>query len=280
MRGLFEQLEESAAAVHARVPGAAPDVALVLGSGLGGAVRMLDAPEVIPLGDIPNVGVPSVSGHPGRLLFGTVGRLRLGVLQGRLHTYEGWSAAETAFPVRLLITLGARVVVLTNASGGVREGLAAGDWMVITDHLNLSGKNPLEGPNDARLGPRFPDLSQAYDPGLRALLLQAADAAGVPLHEGVYAMMSGPSYETPAEIRMLRTLGADAVGMSTVPEVIAAVHMGARVACLSCITNSAAGLGGALSHAEVEATARRSEEGGVRILRGFLDRVAGSSGPG
>jgi purine-nucleoside phosphorylase len=171
-------------------------------------------------------------------------------------------------------------VVLTNASGGVREGLAAGDWMVITDHLNLSGKNPLEGPNDARLGPRFPDLSQAYDPGLRALLVRAADAAGVPIHQGVYAMMSGPSYETPAEIRMLRTLGADAVGMSTVPEVIAAVHMGAAVACLSCITNAAAGLGGALSHAEVEATARRAEESGVRILRGFLDRVAGSFGPG
>ena len=280
MTGLFEQLEESAAAVRARVPGAAPDVALVLGSGLGGAVRMLESPQAIPLGDIPNVRVPSVSGHPGRLLFGTVGQLRVGVLQGRLHTYEGWSAAETAFPVRLLIALGARVVVLTNASGGVREGLAAGDWMVITDHLNLSGRNPLEGPNDARLGPRFPDLSQAYDPGLRALLVRAAAAAAVPLQEGVYAMMSGPSYETPAEIRMLRTLGADAVGMSTVPEVIAAVHMGARVACLSCVTNAAAGLGGALSHAEVEATARRAEEGGVRILRGFLDMVAGSSGPG
>ena len=280
MSDLFEQLEESAAAVRARVPGAAPEVALVLGSGLAGAVRMLESPETIPLGDVPNVRVPSVSGHPGRLLFGTVGRLRVGVLQGRLHTYEGWSAAETAFPVRLLVTLGARVVVLTNASGGVREGLAAGDWRVITDHLNLSGRNPLEGPNDARLGPRFPDLSQAYDPGLRALLVRASAAAAVPLQQGVYAMMSGPSYETPAEIRMLRTLGADAVGMSTVPEVIAAVHMGARVACLSCVTNAAAGLGGTLSHAEVEATARRAEEGGVRILRGFLDMVAGSSGPG
>ena len=207
-------------------------------------------------------------------------RLRVGVLQGRLHTYEGWSAAETAFPVRLLVTLGARVVVLTNASGGVREGLAAGDWMVITDHLNLSGKNPLEGPNDPRVGPRFPDLSQAYYPQLRAILHRAAHGAGVPLHEGVYAMMAGPSYETPAEIRMLRTLGADAVGMSTVPEVIAAAHMGARVACLSCVTNAAAGLGGALSHAEVEATAQRAEESGVRILRAFLGMLAGSSGPG
>ena len=280
MSRLREQLEESAAAVQARVPGATADVALVLGSGLSRAVRLLDAQEVVPLSDIPHVPTPSVSGHPGRLVFGRVGPLRVGVLQGRLHTYEGWSAAETAFPVRLLITLGARVVVLTNASGGVGEGLAPGDWMVITDHLNLSGKNPLEGPNDPRVGPRFPDLSRAYDPQLRAMLLRAADGVGVPLHEGVYAMMAGPSYETPAEIRMLRTLGADAVGMSTVPEVIAAVHMGARVACLSCVTNAAAGLGGALSHAEVEATAERAEESGVRVLRAFLGMVAGSSGPG
>ena len=157
---------------------------------------------------------------------------------------------------------------------------AAGDWMAITDHLNLSGRNPLEGPNDPRLGPRFPDLSHAYDPGLRALLVTAADRVGVPLQQGVYAMMAGPSYETPAEIQMLRRLGADAVGMSTVPEVIAAVHMGARVACLSCITNAAAGLGGTLSHAEVEATAQRAQEGGVRILRAFLEMLAGSSGPG
>ena len=276
----FDRLQESAAAVRARLPGAAPDVALVLGSGLSAAVRLLESPEVLPLADVPHAGVPRVSGHPGRLAFGRVGTLRLGVLQGRLHTYEGWTAAETAFPVRLLVTLGARVVVLTNASGGVREGLRPGDWMVITDHLNLSGKNPLEGPNDPRLGPRFPDLSRAYDPALRALLRQAAAGAGVPLHEGVYAMMAGPSYETPAEIRMLRTLGADAVGMSTVPEVIAAVHMGARVACLSCITNPAAGLGGALSHAEVEATAQRAEDAGVRILRAFLEMLPGSMPPG
>jgi len=280
MSRLLEQLEESAAAVRAVVPTAAPTVALVLGSGLAGAVRLLDGPEAVPLADIPHVPTPSVSGHPGRLVFGRVGPVRVGILQGRLHTYEGWTAAETAFPVRLLIALGARVVVLTNASGGVREGLAAGDWMVITDHLNLSGKNPLEGPNDPRVGPRFPDLSRAYDPQLRTLLLRAAEGAGVPLHEGVYAMMAGPSYETPAEIRMLRTLGADAVGMSTVPEVIAAVHMGACVACLSCVTNAAAGLGGALSHAEVEATAQRAEASGVQILRAFLGMLAGPSGPG
>ena len=241
---------------------------------------MLEDLESLPLADVPHVGVPAVSGHPGRLAFGRAGRVPVAVLQGRLHTYEGWSAAETAYPVRLLITLGARILVLTNASGGVREGFRAGDWMLVTDHLNLSGRNPLEGPNDPRLGPRFPDLSRAYDPALRALMVQAAEAAGVPLHEGVYAMMAGPSYETPAEIRMLRKLGADAVGMSTVPEVIAAVHMGARVACLSCITNAAAGLGGALSHAEVETAARAAEENGTRILRAFLDLLAGPEGPG
>ncbi len=280
MSSLFDHLQEAAAAVRARLPEAAPEVALVLGSGLAGAVRLLDSPGVIPLADVPHAPTPSVSGHPGRLAFGRVGPVRVGVLQGRLHTYEGWTAAQTVFPVRLLITLGARVVVLTNASGGVRPGLASGAWMVVTDHLNLSGTNPLEGPNDPRLGPRFPDLSRAYDPRLRALLLHAADTAGVAVQQGVYAMMSGPSYETPAEIRMLQALGADAVGMSTVPEVIAAVHMGARVACLSCITNAAAGLGGALSHAEVEATAHEAEESGVRILRGFLGVLAGSSGPG
>lgn len=280
MSGLLERLEESAAAVRGRVPDASPEVALVLGSGLAGAVQLLEEVQALPLADVPHARTPSVSGHPGRLVFGRVGAVRVGVLQGRLHTYEGWSAAETAFPVRLLVTLGARVVVLTNASGGVHEGLAPGDWMVVTDHLNLSGRNPLEGPNDARVGPRFPDLSRAYDPGLRALMLHAAAAVGVRLHQGVYAMMSGPSYETPAEIRMLRTLGADAVGMSTVPEVIAAVHMGARVACLSCITNAAAGLGGVLSHAEVEAAAQDAQESGVRILRAFLEMVAGSAGPG
>jgi purine-nucleoside phosphorylase len=272
---LFDRLTESAAAVRARLPGLEPEVALVLGSGLAGAVRLLEGARTLPLADVPHVLTPSVSGHPGRLSVGRVGAFRVAVLQGRLHTYEGWSAAETAYPVRLLITLGARVVVLTNAAGGVREGLRGGDWLVVTDHLNLSGKNPLEGPNDDRLGPRFPDLSAAYDPRLLDLLLRAGEAAGVRLHEGVYAMMAGPSYETPAEIRMLRRLGADAVGMSTVPEAIAAVHMGARVACLSCITNAAAGLGGPpLSHADVEAAARFAEDAGVRVLRAFLELLA------
>lgn len=274
MSRLLEQLQESTAAVRARVPTAAPEVALVLGSGLAGAVRLLDGPEAVLLADVPHVPTPSVSGHPGRLVFGQVGPVRVGVLQGRLHTYEGWSAAETAFPVRLLISLGARVVVLTNASGGVREGLGAGEWMAITDHLNLSGKNPLEGPNDPRVGPRFPDLSRAYDPQLRALLLRAAAAAGVPLHEGVYAMMAGPSYETPAEIRMLRVLGADLVGMSTVLEAVAARAAGADVLGVSLVSNHAAGVSPhPLSAEEVLAAGRAALPRLAALLAGFLDRL-------
>ena len=274
MSNLLQRLDEAAAAVRTQAPGFVADVGLVLGSGLSGAVRLLEVPLTLPLASVPHVRVPTVSGHPGRLVLGTVGGLRVAVLAGRLHPYEGWSAEETVFPVRLLLHLGAPVLVLTNAAGAVRSDLGRGDWMAVRDHLNLSGLNPLTGPNDVRLGPRFPDLSRAYDPGLRALLAGAAVEAGVGLAEGVYAMMAGPSYETPAEIQMLRTLGADAVGMSTVLEVIAAVHMGARVACLSCITNSAAGLGpGLLSHAEVEAAAREAEEVGVRLLRAFLPRL-------
>jgi purine-nucleoside phosphorylase len=290
--GVFERLEEAAATIRARVPGFVPQVALVLGSGLGGAVRLLANPVALPMAEIPHVRTPTVSGHPGHFVFGTVGRsdefsdtsmssgldtkvsensIRVAVLQGRLHTYEGWTPEETVFPLRLLVHLGARVVVLTNAAGGVRPGLRSGEWMVVTDHLNLSGESPLRGPNDPRLGPRFPDLSAAYDPELRQRLLRAGQAAGVALQQGVYAMMPGPAYETPAEIRMLQKLGADAVGMSTVLEVLAAVHMGARVACLSCITNPAAGLQPApLSHGAVEAAAHAAEEDGVRVLRALF----------
>jgi purine-nucleoside phosphorylase len=273
---LLARLDEAASAVRAQAPGFVADLGLVLGSGLSGAVRLLEAPLALPLASLPHLRAPTVSGHPGQLVLGRVGRLQVAVLAGRLHPYEGWSAEETVFPVRLLLHLGAPVLVLTNAAGAVRPDLRRGDWMVVRDHLNLSGLNPLRGPNDVRLGPRFPDLSAAYDPGLRAQLAGAAVEAGVGLAEGVYAMMGGPSYETPAEIQMLRTLGADAVGMSTVLEVIAAVHMGARVACLSCITNAAAGVGpGILSHAEVEAAAREAEEDGVRLLRAFLARLGG-----
>src|SRR5262249_18632213 len=200
---LLARLDEAAAAVRAQAPGFVADVGMVLGSGLSGAVRLLETPHSLPLAALPHVRAPTVSGHPGRLVLGTVGRLRVAALAGRLHPYEGWTAEETVFPVRLLIHLGAPVLVLTNAAGAVRPDLRRGDWMSVRDHLNLSGLNPLRGPNDVRVGPRFPDLSAAYDPGLRALLAGAAVEAGVGLAEGVYAMMGGPSYETPAEIQML-----------------------------------------------------------------------------
>jgi purine-nucleoside phosphorylase len=197
------------------------------------------------------------------------------VLQGRLHLYEGWSAAEAAFPVRLLCWLGIRVLVLTNASGAIRAGLSPGSLLVVTDHLNLSGANPLSGPNDDSVGPRFPDVGEAYAPGLRTALKAVAKRLAIPLHEGVYAMMAGPSYETPAEVRMLRALGADCVGMSTVPEVLVAAHQGVPVVALSCIANAAAGLGDTpLTHEDVQATAGGAVETLSRLLTEFLPGAA------
>jgi purine-nucleoside phosphorylase len=272
---LQEKLDAGAAVVRARAPGFSPRVGLVLGSGLGRVADGLAGAVTIPFADIPHVGQASVQGHPGRLLLGTLAGVPVAVLQGRLHPYEGYSASEAAFPVRLLCWLGIRALVLTNASGGIRQGLQPGDLLLVTDHLNLSGSNPLHGPNDEAVGPRFPDLSAAYSPALRTAVKATAAALGIPLAEGVYAMVAGPSYETPAEVRMLRLLGADCVGMSTVPEVIAAVHQGVPVVALSCIANPAAGLGnGPLRHGDVQVAA-----GGVaatlqRLLTGFLPGAA------
>ncbi len=198
-------------------------------------------------------------------------------MQGRVHFYEGYTPQEVAFPARVLCMLGIRALVVTNAAGGINTTFQVGDLMAITDHLNLSGYNPLVGPNDATQGPRFPDMSHAYDPKLLTLLEQSAAATGTPLRKGVYACLSGPSYETPAEIRMLRTLGADAVGMSTVPEVIAAAHMGVKVAGISCITNLAAGMGSQpLSHQEVGEAAARVKGTFTRLLERFLPELARS----
>jgi purine-nucleoside phosphorylase len=188
-------------------------------------------------------------------------------MQGRVHRYEGHPLEQVVLPVRVLVACGCRILIITNAAGGIRAELGPGDLALIADHINLTGENPLAGANDDRLGPRFPDMSAAYDAELRALARRAADELGLrPLGEGVYSWMLGPSYETPAEIRMLRTLGADLAGMSTVPEVIAANHMGARVLGISCVTNMAAGLGGKLSHDDVKQTAERVERDFVRLL--------------
>jgi purine-nucleoside phosphorylase len=272
---LHEQLDQAAAAVRSRAPGVQPRVGLVLGTGLAGLADLCTGALSIPCTDIPHLGRTSVQGHPGRLLLGTFAGVPVVLLQGRLHPYEGWTAAEAAFPVRLLCWLGIRALVLTNASGGIRPDLRTGDLLVLTDHLNLSGSNPLSGPNDDAVGPRFPDLSRAYTPQLRAALQACAARLGIPLHAGVYAMMAGPSYETPAEIRMLRTLGADCVGMSTVPEVIAAAHQGVPLVAVSCIANPAAGLGEAtLTHQAVQAAVGGAVATLERLLTAFVPDAA------
>ena len=270
----FGQAEEAAAAALAHSQVGRPKLGLVLGSGLGQYVDGLTEATSLAYADLPHFSCPSVPGHPGRLWFGLTAGVPVAVLQGRVHLYEGFSPDEVVLPVRTLAALGVEVVCLTNAAGGVRESFAGGELMRIVDHLNLTGQNPLTGPDDGRHGPRFPDLSQAYDAELGELLEEVADSHGLGLHAGVYAQLTGPSYETPAEIRMLRTLGADAVGMSTVLETIALRHLGVRVAALSCITNPAAGVSSKpVLHSEVtEVAARAGREIGA-LIDGFAGRV-------
>jgi len=257
---------------------AVPRAGIVLGSGLGGFAALLARPVVIPYDQIPEFPVSHVPGHAGRLvvgeLTGTSGPVVVAALQGRVHGYEGWAPRDVAFGARVLCMLGARLLVVTNASGGVNPELEPGDLVRIEDHINLTGENPLTGANDDRLGPRFPDMTQAYDPDLGARLEATASRLGIALKRGVYACVRGPSYETPAEIRMLRTLGADVVGMSTVPEVIAARHMDVPVVGVSLVTNRAAGLGRApLSHREVTAVAAREGERLSALLAAYLTEV-------
>jgi purine-nucleoside phosphorylase len=253
----------------------APAAGLILGSGLGGFVDRLERAVAIPYQEIPSFPVSRVPGHAGRLVVGELpapgGSVAVAAMQGRAHGYEGWSGEDVAFGARVLCSLGVKLLFVTNAAGGVNPAYAPGDLVRIVDHLNLSGMNPLMGANDERLGPRFPDLSEAYDARLGILLDDTAAGLGAPLRRGVYACMSGPSYETPAEVRMLRLLGADLVGMSTVPEVIAARHMGVPVAGISVVTNLAAGLTRRpLSHEEVAETAGRVEGRLAAVLEGFL----------
>ena len=219
-----------------------PSVGVVLGSGLGGFADALEDTVEIPYGELPGWPAATALGHAGMLVVGSLRGTPVAVMRGRAHLYEGHSAQQVAFGVRVLGTLGVRTLVLTNACGGVRESLAPGDLVLISDHLNLQGASPLVGPNDDSLGPRFPDMSNAYDPALRAAAHAAAARLGQTLGEGVYAAWLGPAFETPAEIRMIRALGGDLVGMSTVPEVLAARHMGLRCLAISCVTNMAAGI--------------------------------------
>jgi purine-nucleoside phosphorylase len=255
-----------------------PRVGVVLGSGLGAFAERLDGLVKIPYRDLPHMPASAVVGHAGNLCFGTVGGVPIVCMQGRVHLYEGHPVAKVVQGVRTMARMGVGCVLLTNAAGGLEPSWAAGDLMAVTDHLNLTGTSPLIGPNDDAIGPRFPDMTAAYDPALRAALEAVASEARIPLRQGVYAGLLGPTYETPAEVRMVRALGAHAVGMSTVHEVIALRHMGVRVGALSCITNLAAGLSATpLDHSEVEATARAKRAQLETLLQGWIARAGSAS---
>ncbi len=264
---LRRRMEEAAAAIRRRTA-FVPKLAVILGSGLGALADHVQAEAVVPYPEIPHFPSPTVAGHAGRLVLGWLEGKPAAVLQGRAHLYEGYTAQEVVFPVRVLYALGCRVLVVSNAAGGLNREWKAGDLMVITDHINFQGTNPLLGPNDDSLGPRFPDMSRPYDPELVELAERCAVEERVVLRRGVYVAVLGPSYETAAELRMLRALGADAVGMSTVPEVIAARHLGMRVLGLSAITDLATGeVVQPVSHEEVLRVARELEPRFVRLVR-------------
>ena len=275
--GLFERVQDAAGHVRGRLGGRDPKVGLILGSGLGSWADRLEDAVRVEYGTIPGFPRSHVQGHAGRLVIGRPpgGGPTCVAMQGRVHLYEGHTAATVAFPARVLVALGARTLIVTNAAGGLRPEWAPGTLMLIRDHIDMLRDHPLRGMNDERLGPRFPDMTRAYAPELRALVREVAARRGLALEEGVYVAMPGPCYETPAEVKMLQHLGADATGMSTVPEVVVANHMGARVIGISCITNKAAGITGEpLSHQEVTETAAR-----VRgEFEGLLDGVVAALG--
>jgi len=271
---LYERITEAAGFIKSRDP-RIPQVGVVLGSGLGIFAESVAEPVILPYADIPHFKKAGVAGHAGRLVLGRIGPASVAVLQGRIHYYEGHEIGEVVFPLRVLAGLGIRSLLLTNAAGGINREFKSGDLMIIRDHINLTGLNPLRGVNDERLGPRFPDMSAAYDPAFQEIIAAALAADGRPARRGVYAGLIGPSYETPAEIRMLATLGADAVGMSTVSEAICARHLGLRLAGISCITNLAAGISATpLSHREVTETGERVEADFIRLLNRVVPRLA------
>ncbi len=272
MTTTYDRLQEAAAYVRKRMGAREPTVGLILGSGLGGFAEQLTDHVAIDYEGIPHFPVSTVTGHAGRLVIGEKSGVTCIAMQGRVHYYEGHDASTLVFPLRTMVTLGARTIIVTNAAGGIRDEFEPGTLMLIRDHINLLPDNPLRGANDERIGPRFPDMTHAYSPALRELARRAAANMGLGLAEGTYVALAGPTYETPAEIQMLRTLGADATGMSTVPEVIAANHMGAEVLGISCITNKAAGLSAEpLSHDEVTETAARIRS----IFEGLLEDILG-----
>jgi len=252
-----------------------PKIGLVLGSGLGGFADELSGATRVPYANIPFFPRSTAVGHAGQMVIGTSAGIPVAAMQGRVHLYEGYSAQEVAYPMRVFDQMDVHAVILTNAAGGINLEYKQGALVVITDHLNLQGQNPLLGPNDERYGPRFPDMSQAYWKPYREMALQAAKKLGKTLYQGVYAGLLGPSYETPAEIRYLRTIGADLVGMSTISEVIAARHMGVKVLAISCVTNMAAGiLDQPITHDEVLETGERVKGDFLALLQAVLPEIA------
>jgi purine-nucleoside phosphorylase len=265
----YAQVQEAVEFIKARAP--QPDVAVVLGSGLGDFASRLDDATVLPYGDLPHWPASTVVGHDGRLVLGTLGGKRVAALSGRVHFYEGHDLRTVTFATRVIASLGVRTLILTNAAGGINTLLKPGTLMVMDDHINMLGSNPLVGMNEDRWGPRFPDMTEIYSPRLRAIADKVAAEQDLPIGHGVYIAVHGPSYETPAEIRAFRTLGADAVGMSTVPEAIVARHMGLEVLGISCISNAAAGvLPQPLDHREVMEVARRVRGVFASLLEGII----------
>ena len=249
------------------------DVGLILGSGLGELADEIEDPIVIPYEDIPSFPVSTVAGHAGQLVYGSLGEKKVLALQGRFHYYEGYEMNEVTFPVRVMSMLGTESLIVTNAAGGVNQNFTPGDLMLITDHINSFGTNPLIGPNDEQYGPRFPDLTHAYDLEYQELVKEVASDLDLSLQEGTYYGMTGPTYETPAEIRMIQIVGGDAVGMSTVPEVIVARHAGMRVIGISCISNLAAGMGEELNHEDVIAITTKIRSSFKQLIVNILQRI-------
>lgn len=268
------QVQEAAAYIKEKLGGRAPEIAITLGSGLGDlADHLVDAVQ-IPYGEIPHFPVSTVAGHKGQFVVGKLEGREVLCMQGRFHYYEGYDLKQVTLPVRVMKLLGISTLIVTNAAGGINTGFRPGNLMLIEDHLNLTGENPLIGENLGVFGDRFFDMTVAYDAEYRALAEQLAAELNIPLQKGVYAWLTGPNYETPAEIRYLRAIGADAVGMSTVPEVLVARHSGLRVCGISCITNLAAGMGdGLLSHEEVKETADRVKVDFIRLVTALTGRM-------
>lgn len=267
---MFEKIEAASEFIKSKIDGT-PDIGLILGSGLGVLADEIENPIIIPYHDIPEFPVSTVEGHAGQLVIGDLSGKKVVAMQGRFHFYEGYSMGKVTFPVRVMKLLGVEQLIVTNAAGSVNESYSPGDLMIITDHINMMGGNPLIGANEERFGPRFPDMSEAYNKELREKAKTIASTLGLDVKEGVYIGNTGPTYETPAEVRMARVLGGDAVGMSTVPEVIVARHCGMKVLGISCLTNMAAGiLDQPLSHLEVIETTEKVKSGFLEFVKAIV----------